>query len=149
MVTAQAYEEGAQIRGWPDSFERFAWHLRQHMMQARLLEHAKPIGTYGNPPAMDGISDQWTLSQMVPHLFSLDRRLPSWMGAPLALLSPINQARNALSQNILCLRSAEDFVFRSHLPKVMFLPSGIFQIRSHAEVNEGAAHAARTIIATL
>ncbi|MGE4159272.1 MAG: hypothetical protein AB7F75_09260 [Planctomycetota bacterium] len=149
MVSSQAYEGVAQFRGWPDSFERFAWHLRQHLLEARILEHAEPGGLYGTPPVMDGISDQWTLSLLYPHLFSLERRLPSWMGAPLALLSPLNQSRNALTQNIRCLLSVEDFVFRSHLPKVMFLPSGIFQIRSHAEVNEGTSHAARTIETTL
>ncbi|MGE4157848.1 MAG: hypothetical protein AB7F75_01995 [Planctomycetota bacterium] len=173
MICAQAYREIAMIEGWPDSFERFAWHLRRFLVnggyQVRTLERANVLtpspvmpphnSAYGYVPSElfpsavsaiaagdpGGAITQWALVEFLPHILSCQRRLPSWMGAPLALVSPWRQ--HVTSHEF--TRSIEDFVFRSPLPKVMFQPSGAYLLTSVAHIHRGSISSRRRIRAVV
>lgn len=91
----------------------------------------------------------------LPHVFSCNRRLPGYMGAPMPLLSPYLQQgehrANWTHQTYQgpALRSVEDVVYRSHIPKVAFLPHGPVRIRSKGVLVEGVNRMTHTLTAEL
>lgn len=85
--------------------------------------------------------DQTYVERTLPHMLSGMRRIPSWLGAPIALTSPYLHPKVSSeplnSPNYFPLRSVEDFVRKCHLPKVDFLPCGQFIVHVGAAIEEG------------
>lgn len=79
--------------------------------------------------------DQAYVEKTLPHVLSPHRCLPGWLGAPLATLRPYLQEglQGDIPDREHALRSVEDFVYRCHLPKIMFLPGGRQRIVSTGE----------------
>lgn len=96
------------------------------------------------------------VEETLPHVFSTVRRLPGFLGAPLALLSPYiqelggqtrprrdsinfimepNVGMERANRGDFVLRSVEDFVYRAPIPKVCFNSPGIYTIHSTATVD--------------
>jgi hypothetical protein len=80
--------------------------------------------------------------ETLPHIFSCVRRLPSYLAAPNALISPYlivepDKSRSAYLQGGLCRQGyykVEDFVWRFTLPKTCFLPTGQYLILSQGHL---------------
>jgi hypothetical protein len=122
------------------------------------------------PAALQGWAGGWFLEDYVertlPHIFSCVRRIPGYLGAPLALTSPYmivepfayvdpNQGpvvrdqlvyndspfiTRADADNHLGRQpkiSVEDLVSRHAIPKVCFLSNGIYELKSIGRVNSG------------
>ncbi|MGE4157904.1 MAG: hypothetical protein AB7F75_02275, partial [Planctomycetota bacterium] len=78
--------------------------------------------------------EQTYIERGLPHLLSPYRRLPGWLGAPCSLISEYMTVPSLGNNSVF---GFEDFVYKSHLPKIDFLPAGIVSFRSHASLKEG------------
>ncbi|MGE4159488.1 MAG: type IV pilin protein [Planctomycetota bacterium] len=152
----------------PVSFPQFSQWLSELRMSGSIpYERASPVVfpsfrlPYITPPnvnpAVVDLAPAYFTPEYVeltlPHIFSCVRRLPGYMGAPCALLSPYlqqgeNKARpeHQVFQGP-CLRSAEDIVFRCHIPKVAFVPHGKVRIRAKGVLSEGSRRIMNTLTA--
>lgn len=129
------------------TFEDFTWFLKFHHSvwlgnngHPHDLERAQPRGTPFDPSWDKGFFTQDYLERTLPHLLSSVRRLPRYLGAPQALISTLYESIDVRPGTIETERgmfTVEDFVIRSTLPKISFLPSGIFQVSSEGRISGG------------
>ncbi|MGE4159489.1 MAG: hypothetical protein AB7F75_10400 [Planctomycetota bacterium] len=154
----------------PASFPQFEYWLTHKRMQSQIHYERARIRTFGGmrPPYITPPNDdasqtelepayftQEYIEKTLPHIFSCVRRLPGYLGAPSPLMSPYLQQgeHRALWYHHAftgaALRSAEDFVFRAHLPKVTFMPLGRLRVRSKGTLNLGSQSIANTLTAEL
>lgn len=144
---------------WPGDPEMFTKFLREARYLAQPLERAEHVGgAQLDESFLHGRKrfDQTYLEATLPHVLSCQRRLPGWLMAPIALMSPyIGQGETFVSTQLspptntftYAKRSAEDFVLRHHLPKACFLPTGCYRVNAVGEWNEQTLVARREIIA--
>jgi hypothetical protein len=109
--------------------------------------------------AQQGAFYQDYVEKTLPHILSCVRRIPSYMGAPSALMSPYllvlpEKDRQNYLQGSLCRQpfyKVEDFVSRYEHPKVCFLPTGIYQVQSIGVLRGSNSHlrAQRELVVTV
>ena len=147
LVVSQGYESWCKDNAWADSFDTFSQIVR------RLCSWIRADGVdslpYCQPPERAGFnfstgfpgeSRQFKstyLEATLPHIFNPIRRLPGYLHAPIALLSPYTRTQSNFVTNQASFPayyslSVEDFVMRTPLPKICFLNSGYIFIASEA-----------------
>ena len=160
---SQAYEHYSGYYNLPtDSFDRFSQFLRRcgfyesdgntevaDFERATILQPNSKLTPLGMRLNKDiAYFRQNYLEATLPHILSCTRRIPGFMGGPVSLLSPYVQeggGQNFLIQTSkvpeddMVLKNVEDFVFRSHIPKICFLSHGIFNVISSAQILRGGS----------
>lgn len=146
-VWSLGYEELGQSSGFPASFVEFRLRLRELEGFCPPLERATPFAGIHSPHHLRlGNGSCWFtqryLEYTLPQIFDVQRRLPGWWDAPVALMSPYVQQGVQVSAGSPpgpgnhVLRSVEDTVWRMPHPKIDFLTSGLVEIDSQAEIAE-------------
>ncbi|MGE4159219.1 MAG: hypothetical protein AB7F75_08990 [Planctomycetota bacterium] len=169
MILAGAYEAYAEGMagspgliypgGYPESFDAFAAMLKAIEAENLALpyERVPPLGTrinagrdltqYPHYPDDDPTSTedvyvfrQTYIERTLPHILSCVRRMPGWLDAPAALLTPYlhpvidNNLSDASEFTPTPLRSVDDFTIKFHIPKVDFQPGGIYNLSSRSSL---------------
>lgn len=146
------------------------WEFQALLRSYRLSGSGSPYeraeaGVAFNDHPDFGFFTQDYVERALPHLLSPITRIPGFLGAPSALLTPLYETTYAqvldpdtleqptdVSNAFLSpavLRTVSDFVPRRHLPKLDFTPSGLQISRSTGRVlmADGAVQATTTISA--
>lgn len=137
---------GLTGRWLPSTFEEFReflkWHHEVYLPDflGMELERASNDAEGFNDAYDSGEFQQDYLELILPHIFSGIRRLPRWLGAPQSLLSPLYRPvqpdTRPLKASTRGWWSAEDVCIRSTHPKLIFLPSGGYTIKSLGSLND-------------
>jgi hypothetical protein len=142
-----------------DSFDRFKVFLETHSSdgggviqgntapfyeRARSGDYDKFASTYELAPwSSRGEFTDTYVAATLPHVLSCIRRLPGYLGAPQALMSPYlilatDTERDDYKKDGKICRQAfykvEDFVIRYTLPKICFSPCGFYRLESRGQV---------------